>query len=82
MKNLVKAFGGQEAETGTGFAQGDIFGVGELCGLGGVFVANMWVESGDKHQGIMQIAVHFLAVGVNFFHTVHAERCHNLCKQA
>ena len=49
MKNLVKVLGGQEAETGAGFAQGDIFGVGELCGLGGVFVSDMRVEGGNKH---------------------------------
>ena len=62
MKNLVEAFGGKEPEGDAGFFERDVFCKGKLCGSGGVFVTDIWIESGNEHERTIKIFTHFVGV--------------------
>ena len=67
--DLIKLLGGEEIELEDGFAERDVLGVRELCDLGGIFVSDVGIERGDKHERALHVLIHFLYV---WTHTVHA----------
>ena len=62
MEDLVEFLGGEEAEGDTCLLEADILIERLVCGLGGVLVADVWVQRRDEHERAMEILVHLLAV--------------------
>ena len=65
MEHPVKFRFGQEAQLYTGFLQGDVLGKGFFRGFRRIFVADIGIQGGNQHQGVLQILPHFLPVGPN-----------------
>src|SRR5256714_11848314 len=59
---LVELLAGEEAEFDCGLAQRDALTVRVLGDLGGVVVADVWVERGDEHERVVQVLVNARAV--------------------
>ena len=58
----VEFFGGDVAEFDGGFAEADLGVMGGFGDLGGIVVANLGGESGDEHQGIVDVMFDLRAI--------------------
>src|SRR2546421_7627819 len=59
---LIELLAGEEAEFDGGLAQRDALAVRVPGDLGGVVVADVWVERGDEHERAVQVLVNARAV--------------------
>lgn len=54
----------------------------QLCNLRGVFVADVRIKRGDKHEGFVHVLIDLLQIWQNAFGAVQIEGVHRVSKQA
>lgn len=69
----VEFFGGDVAEFEGGFAEADAGVMGGFGDLGGLVVADFGGQGGDKHQGVVDVVIDLLAIGLDAIHAVFDE---------
>ena len=82
MEYLVELLCSEEAERDACLLQADVLIERLVCRLGGVLVANVWIERCDEHERAVQVLVHLLAVRLDADGAAVVERLEGVGEQA
>mmetsp|Transcript_23001 Transcript_23001/g.39505 ORF Transcript_23001/g.39505 Transcript_23001/m.39505 type:complete len:298 (+) Transcript_23001:194-1087(+) len=79
--DLVELLRGEEAESQSCLFQRDVLLVGLLGYLGGLVVADLGVEGGDEHEGVVEVLLDGAEVGLDAVHAVDLEHVASVREQ-
>lgn len=82
MEYLVKLFSGEETKLYAGFLEGDVVLECLLCGLSGVLIADVGVESCYQHKRVVKVVVHLILVCLDSDSAVLVEGSDGLSKKS